>query len=68
MSILGWVTIGVGYLIALYLWYMYLCFWWLLHAATADARLVKQAIAALPVLKHKGKVCSLTKWRTFLGD
>merc|ERR1712137_815690 len=55
MTILGWVTIAVGYAIAVYLGYMYLCFWRQLREAGADARAVERAIAVLPVLQHKGK-------------
>ena len=33
VSILGWVTLAVGYGLGLYLWYMTLCFWKLLRAA-----------------------------------
>jgi len=55
MTILGWVTIAVGYLVSLYFWYMYLWFWRLLREATADARLVRQAISSLQILRHKGK-------------
>jgi len=55
MTILGWVTIAVGYFVAFYLWFMYLYFWQLLRAAGEDAKLVTRAIASMPVLRYKGK-------------
>ena len=35
MTILAWVNIGVGYAMTLYMWYMCLCFWKVLHVASA---------------------------------
>ena len=55
MSILGWVTLAVGYGLGLYLWYMTLCFWKLLRAASADVRRVARAIAALPIIRYRNK-------------
>lgn len=49
MSILGWVTIGVGWLLAFWLGYLILSFWRMLRVAGADRRLVSRAIASLPV-------------------
>lgn len=49
MSILGWVTIGVGFLLAIWLGYLILSFWRMLRVAGADRRLVARAISSLPV-------------------
>jgi len=49
MSILGWVTIGVGFVLALWLGYLLVCFWAMLRVAGADQRRVTKAIALLPV-------------------
>jgi len=49
MSILGWVTIGVGFFFAGWLGYLVISFWKLLRTAGADLRLVTRAIASLPV-------------------
>merc|ERR1740124_462619 len=58
MTILGWVTIGVGYALAMYLWYMCVCFWKMLRVASADRRRVTRALATLPTLKFKGKTAT----------
>ena len=52
MSVLGWVTIGIGYASALYAWFMCACYWQLVRAAGEDARVLRRAIHALPVLRH----------------
>eukprot|EP00908_Phaeocystis_cordata_P015804 Transcript_26994.p2 GENE.Transcript_26994~~Transcript_26994.p2 ORF type:complete len:294 (+),score=105.79 Transcript_26994:92-973(+) len=58
MTILGWVTVGVVYTIAVYLLYMCVCFWKLLREASADARRVARALATLPTLKFRGKAAT----------
>ena len=58
MTILAWVNIGVGYAMTLYMWYMCLCFWKVLHVASADRRRVARALATLPTLRFKGKVAA----------
>ena len=58
MTILGWVTIGAGYSMALYLWYMTICFWKLLRDAGADSRRVAHALATLPTLRFKPKAAA----------
>ena len=58
MTILGWVNIGVGYAMVLYMWYMCVCFWKMLHVASADQRRVTRALATLPTLKFKGKTAT----------
>ena len=55
MTILGWVTVGVGYAMAAYLWYMCVCFWQLLREASADTRRVARALASLPTMRFKAK-------------
>jgi hypothetical protein len=49
MSILGWVTIGVGFLLAVWLGHLVLSFWRMLRVAGADRRLVARAISSFPV-------------------
>ena len=58
MTILGWVNIGVGYAMVMYMWYMCVCFWKMLHVASADQRRVARALATLPTLKFKGKTAT----------
>ena len=58
MTILGWVNIGVGYAMVMYMWYMCVCFWKMLHVASADQRRVTRALATLPTLKFKGKTAT----------
>jgi hypothetical protein len=52
MTILGWVTIAVGYAGAAYLEYMCVCFWLRVRATGADGRRLNRAICSLPVLRH----------------
>ena len=58
MTILGWVNIGVGYAMVMYMWYMCVCFWKMLHVASADQRRVTRALATLPTLKFKGNTAT----------
>lgn len=55
MTILGWVTVGIGYAMAIYLYYMCVCFWRLLREASADTRRVARALASLPTVRFKEK-------------
>lgn len=61
MTILGWVTVGVGYAMATYLWYMCVCFWQLLREASADTRRVARALASLPTTRFKAKTAAASE-------
>ena len=52
MSILGWIALGTCFIIAVYLWYMCLCFFLMLRASSVNTRRVLAAIAALPVNRY----------------
>ena len=55
MRIMGWVSSFVALLVGLYLWYMCICFFHLLHQAGHNTRRVHAAIARLPLSRWKGE-------------
>lgn len=52
MAILGWVSAAAAGAVAVYLWYMCVCFYLVIRSKSEDSRRVRRAIAALPTRKY----------------